>query len=576
VKKVSKYLLVATLLLVVLSAVIFPVPARALSISNITPNPIINNIDNEVTITGDGFEIGAKVVVGSTQVYVTLVEPKRLIVRIDVGFLPGTYSVIVTNPSSPDSPVSFSPLDVIAPTPTVVPTSTPVPTATLPLVRPQIVIDTYSLSVDAIRYGEEFSLDISLDNAGGSKAYGMQVTFTSTDLLMLKNGGVLAAGDLDTAGKAKFGQTMTAAASLAGRSMVSVDMNVSYSDEKGTVYTDKFPINLPVAGSSAGGNRVYPTATPTGVRRSQLVVSGYETDVQPLQPGTQFMLSLLIKNVGTVSAKSVTMIIGGGSVSGSGGGTPQAGVSGGSGEFTNFAPVGSSNIQSLGDLAAGASLTAKQNLVVNVSTNPGAFPMKVAFSYLDDKGNPVNDEQIITLLVYSLPVLDVSFYQAVGTLMAGQPNTLPLQVVNLGKKNYVLGKMKVKTTGGMLENAEGLVGSLDPGGYFTLDSMFTPDAAGTLELMITIDYTDDFNEPRTITKTLTVDVIDASAMPTPDSSMPSGDTNGTPVSETFMHKLWRFILGLLGLDSGTSGGESNPAVPTEAPVKVPMGGGGKG
>jgi hypothetical protein len=43
-----------------------------------------------------------------------------------------------------------------------------------------------------------------------------------------------------------------------------------------------------------------------------------------------------------------------------------------------------------------------------------------------------------------------------------------------------------------------------------------------------------------------------------------------------MHKLWRFLLGLLGLDSGTSGGESNPAVPTVAPVKAPMGGGGKG
>jgi hypothetical protein len=282
-----------------------------------------------------------------------------------------------------------------------------------------------------------------------------------------------------------------------------------------------------------------------------------------------------VQNVGTVAARGVTMIIGGGSASGSGSGTPQAGVSGGSGEFTNFAPVGSSNIQSLGDLQPGVTLTATQRLVGNVSTNPGAYPMKVTFSYLDNQGNPVNDEQVITLLVYNLPSVDVSFYQPVGTLMAGQANLLPLQVVSLGKRTVVLGKMKVETSGGIVENGEGLVGSLDPGGYFTLDAMLTPNGTGPLDLAITIEYTDDFNQARTVTQTLTLDVTDMLLEPTPDLSAPGGGFEVSNAPESFWQKAWRFILGLLGLDSGAP--TTAPAVeqPTVIPI-VPGGGGGKG
>ena len=271
------------------------------------------------------------------------------------------------------------------------------------------------------------------------------------------------------------------------------------------------------------------------------------------------------------------MIIGGGSASGSGAGTPQAGgVSGGSGEFTNFAPVGSSNIQSLGDFVPGATVTAKQKLIVNVSANPGAYPMKITFSYTDSKGNQINDDQVITLLVYSLPSVDVGFYQPVGELVAGQPNALPLQVTSLGKRSTVLGKMKVETTAGIVENGEALVGSLDPGGYFTLDSKVTPNGPGPLELTITIEYTDDFNQPQTITKTLSLEVMDALLVPTPDINNPNGGTVIPNAPESFWQKFWRFILGILGLDGSAPSTGPGILTPTVIPVPPIQGGGGKG
>jgi hypothetical protein len=391
---------------------------------------------------------------------------------------------------------------------------------------------------------------------------------------MLGNGGVVVTGDLGVVGKAEFNQTLTAAASLAGKDRVSLDMNVSYYDEKGTLYTDKFTLVFPVASSGSGsGYKPAATATPTGVQHSQLVVLSYKTDVDPLQPGDQFTLSMLVDNTGNLAAKGITMIIGGGS-SGAGSGTPSPGISGGNGEFTNFAPVGSSNIQSLADLYPGANIMASQKLVVNVSTSPGAYPMKVTFSYQDERGNPVNDEQVITLMVYKLPVVDVSFYQPVGMLFAGQPNALPLQVVSLGRSNFVLGKMKVETSAGSIENGEGLVGSLDPGGYFTLDAMVIPNGPGPLDLVVTIEYTDDFNQIRTITKVLTLDVSEMMMEPTPYMSNGGKGSEVPPTgSESFWQKVWRFILGLLGLDSGAGTGTPVIEGPTDVPIPNPIPGG---
>jgi len=271
-----------------------------------------------------------------------------------------------------------------------------------------------------------------------------------------------------------------------------------------------------------------------------------------LQPGEQFALKMTVQNMGNAKAQRITMIVGGGS-SGTSGGTPQpGGVSGGSGDFANFAPVGASNVQSLGDLAAGDKIEVSQNLIVNVSTNPGAYPVKVTFSYLDNQSEVINDEQVITLLVYSLPSVDVSFYHPPDPFSVGQPGMLPIQVVNLGKRTSVLGNIKLSASSGQFENGTSLVGSLDAGGYFTLDSTFTPEQSGPQSLDVTIEYVDDFNQARTITKKLDIEVLEGFVEPTPDPSIIGGGGGGEDIAtqdETTLHKIFRFVKGLFGLDS---------------------------
>jgi len=185
--------------------------------------------------------------------------------------------------------------------------------------------------------------------------------------------------------------------------------------------------------------------------------------------------------------------------------------------------------------------------------------------------------------VYSLPIVDVSFYRPPDPFFVGQPGALPIQVVNLGKRPVVLGTLQVEAESGTIENGTGLVGSLDTGGYFTLDAMITPEQSGPLRLNVTIDYTDDFNQERTITKTLDIEVMEGVQEPVIDPSLNGGDGEAVaaPSEENTLQKIWRFVLGLFGLDSAPPSNNQPGIAPgggTEEPVPVipKPGAGGKG
>ncbi|RPJ25075.1 MAG: hypothetical protein EHM33_15745 [Chloroflexi bacterium] len=536
-------------LLLALALVAIPVHVHAQTVVSVTPSTIVNDVANTITVSGTGFTSTAVVLFDGSALATVVLNDQTLTATVPAGVTATTHTITV---SMTGGAVTGSvPLTVLAPTviaPTNIPTATSAPG---PVVRPQIGVENYRTNPQPVQYGQDFKLIVKLRNEGGAHAYNVQATFTSTDYLPTKNGGVEIVGDLAAGNSTSLDQPMVVGKYVYG--FVSVDMNVSYSDASGTAYTEKFTLNIE---STGGSGAAASTSTPTGVKSSQLVITSYAASVDPLQPGEQFSLTMTVQNSGNAGAQRVTMIVGGGSSSGTGGETPQpGGVSGGGGEFTNFAPVGASNVQTLGDLPAGGAVQASQNLIVNVSTAPGAYPMKVTFSYLNAKGETINDEQVITLLVYSLPSVDISFYRPPDPFFVGQPGALPIQVVNLGKRLSVLGTMKIESANGTIENGTSLVGSLDAGGYFTLDAMVIPEQSGTMSLDITIDYTDDFNQARTITRKLEIEVMEGGGEPIIDpSGEPSmggggGEVIPMPREENALQKVWRFVLGLLGLDS---------------------------
>jgi hypothetical protein len=134
----------------------------------------------------------------------------------------------------------------------------------------------------------------------------------------------------------------------------------------------------------------------------------------------------------------------------------------------------------------------------------------------------------------------------------------------------------------MIENGTSLVGSLDAGGYFTLDAMLIPEQSGTMSLEITIDYTDDFNQARTIQRSLQIEVMEGFEEPVIEPGTEGGGGGEgfpIPVEETVPQKIWRFVLGLFGLDSAPPSDNDPGIVPgpgIEEPLPVPQPGTGKG
>lgn len=434
--------------------------------------------------------------------------------------------------------------------------------------RPLVVIASYSTGDAKLYAGSELNLQVKLRNDGQSAATNVVVTFDGADFYPKETGGVRTAGTIGAGESTTISQKFLIGDALAWANVAPIKAMVTYTDSAGTAYSESFTISVVITEPSGGS---IATATPNIPARPQLVVTGYTTDIDPLQPGSIFEITLDVKNLGNADAKSVTAVVGGGVSSGGDISTPQAGgISGSGGDLTTFAPLGSSNVIFVGDINKDAVASINQKLVVNVTAAPGAYTLKLSFVYSDAKGNRLVDDQVITLLIYSLPQVEVSFYRDPGMFSAGMENILPLQITNLGKKTYVLGNMKVTAENADVYNNVLMVGALDPGGYFTLDASLMPYQEGPLELKIQISYTDDFNQPRTIDQVIPVEILPAPEIPPEiDNGTGGGGVIVEPVQETFWQKVVRFFKGLFGAGSGKDEQPVNPEIPPED-VVVPV------
>jgi hypothetical protein len=555
-----------------------PAPAQAAActtgsmmptIIGVQPPVISNTVSTTITISGTNFEDGAIVILDGYGALATTCVSDTLLTAVVPAGVPGKvngrdYAIRVTNPtdSATNTVTLANAIKITKPAPP--PTEAPAGEAA----RPIVTVQSYSVGKPEIGPGQNLNLEIVLQNTGQTEATNLVISFVAGDLTPLATGGVQAVGTIAAGQTGRIAQPLLSASSLSGR-IATLEVRASYTDSQGTGYTETFYLTFAIA------RPVYvppatptPTPTPAPPQRPQLTISGYDLSVDPLQPGAAFDVTVSVRNVGSLPAQNVTMIFGGGSVSDSG--TPgSGGISGGSGEFTNFAPLGASNVQFLGSLEVGDAVSATQPMVVNLTTQPGAYPFKITFVYNTPGGARLVDDQVITLLVYVKPQVEVSFYQDPGAVFVGQTAALPLQISNTGRSGAILGNMTVTADFGQVFNNTILVGYIDRGGFFLFDSQLVPDQPGPVTVTVTINYIDDFNQAQQIVQTLTLEAMDAGPI---DPGFPdNGGVEPPPVvTETFWQKLWRFIRGLLGLDSAPP----TPGFDGEIPVEegVPDGG----
>ena len=566
-----------------------PTSAGSLAITAIQPDTLINDVAVELVVTGRGFVNGSVVVINNFGGLETVfVSGSVLRATVPPGLSPGRYTVKVVNPDAATAELPEA-LKIILPAgPTNTPEASPTPAPT-DFVRPLLVVASYGASSAQIAPGQNLDFEMTLANAGQAPATNVVATFTIGNFVPRETGGVRALGTLGPGQTARFWQPLFATADLRGSATAVLQVVATYTDVNGQSYESTFELSFPVVPSGGGGGpaaTATPTSTPTTTpgprQRPQLVVTTNTTDPAQLQPGSRFVLNLTVDNLGQADARNVTLVLGGGSGGGSTiDGTPESGgLAGAGGSFTEFAPIGSSNVSPLGNLAVGDSRDASLQLIVNTTTKPGAYPVKVSFVYTDDKGVNYVDDQVITLLVFQTPQVEMDFYTQPPPFFAGQPGGLPLQLVNTGRSSVIFGNFSVTADDAELMNNAIFVGALEPGGFFPLDALITPFEAGPLELLLSVNYTDDFSRPAVITQTLTIDVMEEVPMePMDPGAMPGGegmeggefpdDSNGGG-DESLLDRLWRFLRGLFGLGSESGGGDqpSEEFVPVEPGFEV--------
>ena len=555
-----------------------------LTITAVQPGTVVNTGDTEIVVTGTGFVDGSVVVLSNWGgLETTYVSRQVLRANVTAGVPPGSYDVQVVNPNAATAVLPGG-LRVVLP---AGPTDTPEPTATAAptdFIRPLLVVQSYGASAPQITPNTNLDFEMTIVNAGQATAGNVLVTFVSGDFVPRATGGVRALGTLTPGQPIRFWQPLFATAELRGKATAVLKVTATYTDINGQSYESSFELTFLVVPQASGGAAATATPTPTATptagprQRPQLLVTGYTTDPETLQPGLPFTLTMDVSNEGQTNARNVTLIVGGGSAgSGSTDGTPEpGGVSGAGGSFTEFAPIGSSNVSRLGDVAAGEGREAAQQLIVNTTTKPGAYPVKVSFVYTDNNGVSYTDDQVITLLVFQQPQVQMNFYTTEPTLFAGEPGGLPLQLVNTGRNAVVFGNFTVNAENAELTNNAIFVGALEPGGFFPLDALITPFEPGPLELQLSVTYTDDFNRPAVISDTVTIEVLEAIPIEPVDPTLgPDGlpidpnapvDEGGATGQESLGQRIWRFLRGLFGLGSEPSSGEEQAPV-EELPVE---------
>ena len=379
--------------------------------------------------------------------------------------------------------------------------------------RPQLVIEAAQTEPALLGPGDAFSLTIRLANRGSRTATQVVAGVASPDLAVPAGGSNVVA--IDHIG---IEQEVTATLPLvlgdvtqAGR--LNLEVALDCSDYEGGSYTARQSVGLEVSTALAD--------------RPQLVVDSYHTTPDSLAPGDTFTLTLEVSNVGGGEARRLTLTLGG---------------EGGSG-MNPFAPLDSSNVKFIPQLAAGATVEVTQRLVVDGGAEAGAYSVPVALAFDDARGTRHTDSQLISLLVRRRPHLQIGFYRPVEMASIDVPIRLPVEVTNIGRTLINVSTMELSST--QLEISEGsmYLGPLDGGTSGSLEATAVAKEGGTAEVLVTVNYLDDFEQPQVVTKTLTVEVEK------PVEISPEAEEEAQEQEEGFWDKVLRFLRGLVGLGS---------------------------
>jgi uncharacterized repeat protein (TIGR01451 family) len=289
-----------------------------------------------------------------------------------------------------------------------------------------------------------------------------------------------------------------------------------------------------------------------------LMLDSYQTGQEVLEPGAQFTLSLMLRNVGAVAAENLVVTFG--SVESSGGGQDAGGSGGGSsggGATTNttpsstFAPLGTGGMIFVGDVAGdGGMVELEQEFIVNGGVESGIYGVPITLRYLLPDGTSAQDTLRASVLVSVPPQLQFEDQAPVmPEVNVGEPLPIALGVTNTEDSTVRLVSAAVEAENAeVLEGAETALAALPADDDITLSALVMPLAEGPVRVTLTLTYLDDLNAERTLVRTVETRAVQPP--PPPEEVFIPEPTPIVPVeAEADGNVLGRLLRGLLGLGS---------------------------
>jgi len=502
-----------------------------IKITAIEPGRMSNETGGVLTIYGENFTSGSVIrIVGFGVIQSTFVNNEVVTGIVPPGLDTGIYNIQVGLGNEDGSnDVLKGVFEIYGPTPTPVPSETPAPTATAVYVfgQPQLAIQSAGSNPTVPLPGDPFELTMAISNLGNWTAIDIALELQSTDIAVPASG-----SNVRIIPRIGVEETITVTVPLilspnAPEGPQNLNFNIDYFDLDGRSYNTQQSVGLAVSDI---------TATPTpGPEQPRLVLTTYHVEpTGALEPGAIFDLALNFTNVGSADTKNVIITLGG----------PDGG------KLPPFALINAGNVRYVESIGIGKTVEVKQTLLVAGTAVSGVYNLPIDLSYDGSDGLPITASQVINLLVEKQPQLQVNFYRPVNVGIVGEQLDLPVEVVNIGRSLLNVSTLAVTSPDMNLQNNTIYVGPLDGGTSGSLDALAFPTGSGTLDVIVTVNYLDDFNQPQIYEETLTV-AVEAPFVPEELEAGAAGEAaqSTDDGEESFMDLVWRFVKGMLGLGS---------------------------
>lgn len=291
------------------------------------------------------------------------------------------------------------------------------------------------------------------------------------------------------------------------------------------------------------------TVAQADLQEALILLENYTLDKEALAPGDLFNMTLTLKNVGNKDAKDLLVTFGTVTESDSDGGGSTTTPS------TTFAPLGTGGTMYVGDLpASSGSADLTQQFIVDGSVKSGVYGVPVTLRYTDGVGEVKTRSLSASVVVIIPPQLRFNDLAPISPeVFAFQHVPVSLTLINDGKNDVNLRTVTITAENGeVVEGAEQFLGTKKTNEEAAINAAVMPLGEGPFVITITINYVDELNQLKQITRTMESNAI-VMEEPTPDPNQPIDP--GFPIEPTPEPTpepddvLGRFLRGLLGLGS---------------------------